>query len=73
MANSVDPDEVPHFFLHLIWVYSVCSGLSDQINTVKYNIWLRQTGKIMTNIQILLIDYNGRADDRLFSALISQP
>ena len=38
MWQTVDPDETPHL-QHLIWVYNVCSGLSDQIHTVKYNIW----------------------------------
>ena len=38
MANSVDPDETPQT-LHFIWVYTVCSGLSDQIHIVKYKIW----------------------------------
>ena len=49
VANSVDPDEMPHLW-HLIWVYTVCTGLSDQIHTIKYNIWKdhAQTGKIMT-------------------------
>ena len=37
VANSVDPDETLHL-RRLIWVYTVCSGLSDQIYTVKYNI-----------------------------------
>ena len=48
VANSVDPDESPHL-RHLIWVYTVCSGLSDKINTIKYNIWKchAQIGKIM--------------------------
>ena len=36
-ANSVDPDETPRL-RRLIWVYTVCSGLSVQIQTVKYNI-----------------------------------
>ena len=34
VANSVDPDET-----RLIWVYTVCLGLSDQIYTIKYNTW----------------------------------
>ena len=33
MISSVDPDETPHLRC-LIWVYTVCSGLSDQIHTV---------------------------------------
>ena len=39
MSGSVDPDEMPGFVLHLIWVYIVCSGLSIQILTVntRYN------------------------------------
>ena len=38
VANSIDPDEMPDV-AHLIWVYTVCSCMSDQIHTVKYNIW----------------------------------
>ena len=30
MANSVDPDQMPHS-AHLIWVYTVCKGLSVPI------------------------------------------
>ena len=38
VANSLDPDEMPQM-QRLIWVYTVCSGLSDQIHVVKYKIW----------------------------------
>ena len=49
VTNSVDPDETPRL-RRLIWVYTVCSGLSDQIHAVKYNIGkshdeLRQTDR----------------------------
>ena len=49
VASSVEPDEALYLW-HLTWVYTVCSGLSDQIHTVKYNIrnGHAQTGKIMT-------------------------
>ena len=31
MANSVDPDQMPHSRMqHLVWVYTVCKGLSVQ-------------------------------------------
>ena len=40
MANSVEPDEMPHFW-SLIWVYTVCSGLSVQILLVSTVVlWL---------------------------------
>ena len=35
VANSVEPDETPHFASHL---GLHCSGMSDQIHTVKYNV-----------------------------------
>ena len=38
MDGSVDPDETPHLW-RLIRVYTVCSGLSDWIYAIKYNIW----------------------------------
>ena len=50
VANSVDPDETPHFAASH-WVYTICLGLSGQVHTVKYNmvrVLLRQTDKIMT-------------------------
>ena len=36
-------------------VYTVCSGLSDQIHTVKYmvRVMLRQTGKIMAKSSVI--------------------
>ena len=48
-GKCVDPDETLRL-PRLIWVYTVCSGLSDQIHTIKYNIWNghAQTGKIIT-------------------------
>ena len=38
VAKNVDPDGTLQLWC-LIWVYTVCLGLSDQIHTVKYNIW----------------------------------
>ena len=31
MTNSVDPDQTPRFLRRLIWVYTVCKGLSVPI------------------------------------------
>ena len=33
VANSVDPDQMPHLW-HLIWVYTVCWGLSVPVHRV---------------------------------------
>ena len=33
MANSVDPDQTP-LLRRLIWVYTVCPGLSVRINRI---------------------------------------
>ena len=51
VANSVDPDEKPRL-RRLIWVYTVCSGLSDQIHIIKYNMF-GQTGKIVTKSSVI--------------------
>ena len=60
----------------LIWVYTVCSGLSDQIHTIQYNVWKGhvQTGKSMTKCTAItnrLSITTGLII--IFSALISQP
>ena len=73
MANSVDPDETLRL-RRLIWDYTVYSGLSDQIHTIKYNIWNghAQTGKIMTKASAitnrLSITMAGLIIDYLFSS-----
>ena len=49
MANIVDPDETPHILQLLIWVYTVCSGLSvriyDTVNRYRprWLSWMRQS------------------------------
>ena len=84
MAYSVDPDETPCLWC-LIRVYTVCSGLSDQIYAIKYTVTHSkshaQTGKIMTKSSVitnrLSITMAGLIIDYLFSsdepALITVP